>query len=260
MAYKMLRNISLSYNHFGSGEPLLLIHGLGERKEGWTCQHELADEFELIIPDLRGHGENKQYEDISIESFALDLFALLDKLNIKKVNICGLSMGGIIAQEMYRIAPERCRSLILVSTAHYAPENLIKWVYYIRKWRSRSLTKEQQQMISARTCLYSWNDELISKFNTFYSPNREGYIQSMEACLTFDYRDLLKKINVPTLVTGGQYDAIIPLWVQIDMHRMIPNSELVIFKDAGHIAKLEKAEEFNQTIRKFLRKLDEQAA
>ncbi|NEU30933.1 alpha/beta hydrolase [bacterium LRH843] len=260
MTQVTIRDLCLSYDHFGSGEPLLLIHGLGERKEGWTCQHELANKFELIIPDLRGHGESKQYDNITIDTFALDLLALLDYLNIEKAHICGLSMGGFVAQEIYRIAPERCRSLILASTAHYAPKIMAKWVYHIRMWRYEKLTKEQEKLISARTCLYSWNDENMQKFNKFHSPNRESYRPSLEACLQIDNRKLLKSIHVPTLITGGQYDTIIPIWVQILMHKMIPNSKLVIFKDAGHIARLEKAEEFNQVLTQFLTDMNEQSA
>ncbi|MEH7483327.1 alpha/beta hydrolase [Neobacillus drentensis] len=60
------------YLHFGKGEPLVLIHGLGEVKEGWEDQYELADQFELIIPDLRGHGACNKSDGISIRNFASD--------------------------------------------------------------------------------------------------------------------------------------------------------------------------------------------
>jgi pimeloyl-ACP methyl ester carboxylesterase len=93
------------YLHFGNGAPLVLIHGLGEVKEGWQSQLELADQYELIIPDLRGHGECSKTEGISIPNFASDVIALLNELKIENAHILGLSMGGAVAQEIYRQAP-----------------------------------------------------------------------------------------------------------------------------------------------------------
>ncbi len=111
-----LRKLTLRCDRMGSGEPLVLIHGLGERKEAWVCQYALANSYDLIIPDLPGHGQSTPAEEVSIEAFARDTLELLDVLGVESAHICGLSMGGVVAQEMYRMAPDRCRSLILVNT------------------------------------------------------------------------------------------------------------------------------------------------
>lgn len=253
-------NINMYYQRLGNGEPLVLIHGLGEIKEGWNYQHELADQYDLIIPDLRGHGQSETTAEISIPNFAKDVLALLDYLGIESAHICGLSMGGTVAQEIYRQAPQRCRSLILVSTFHYAPKALRKWAYDFRMVRSNLLTPEEKKEVAARTCLYSWNKDLKDKFFECYNPQPEGYIKSMKACLTVDNRTLLSKISIPTLVIGCQYDTITPVWIQILMHKIIPKSELVIFKNSGHIAKLEATKDFNNSIRSFLNKNRHQKA
>jgi 3-oxoadipate enol-lactonase len=65
---------------------------------------------------------------------------------------------------------------------------------------------------------------------------------------------LLPKIKVPTLIIGGQYDSVIPVWVQLLMHKQIRHSEFVIFKNTGHIVKLEAKDEFNEVLRSFLNK------
>lgn len=244
----------MPYLRIGKGEPLVLIHGLGEVKEGWERQFELADQYDLIIPDLRGHGENPIMEGISIENFANDVLSLLDELKFENAHILGLSMGGAVAQEIYRQAPERCRSLILVSTFHYAPKQLGQLYLQFRKVRSLFMTPEQQKAIAARTCLYSWKQKNMEEFYKYYKPNKKGYVKSMRACLEVDNRSLLPEIRVPTLVIGCQYDAILPVWIQILMHEQIQNSDLVIFKKSGHIAKLEVTEQFNQTLRLFLNK------
>jgi pimeloyl-ACP methyl ester carboxylesterase len=250
----------MHYEHIGSGEPLVLIHGLGEIKEGWMNQHELANEYELIIPDIRGHGESDTTESLTIESFAKDILDLLDVLGIETAHICGFSMGGTVAQEIYRQAPERFRSLILVSTFHYAPKIIGNCFFQFRILRDNLLTPACAHETIARTCLYSWNQENLDKFTTFHKPKPEIYMKSLEACLQVDNVTLLPKISVPTLIIGCQYDAIVPLWAQILMHKSIPNSELVIFKNIGHIAKFEAAEKFNQTLRTFLKKYKEKQA
>ncbi|MFC9598370.1 alpha/beta fold hydrolase [Peribacillus butanolivorans] len=242
----------MPYLRTGNGEPLVLIHGLGEIKEGWEKQFELADQYDLIVPDLRGHGNNPRMDGITIKNFAKDILSLLDELKIESAHICGMSMGGIIVQEIYRQASERCLSLILVSTFYHAPVQLRTMFFPVRKARALLLSSEEQKLMAAKTCLYSWKQENMDEFYKFYKPNKEGYVKSMEACLAVDNRSLLPEIKVHTLVIGCQYDSIIPVWIQILMHELIPNSKLVILKKSGHIAKLEVTEKFNHTLRHFL--------
>jgi 3-oxoadipate enol-lactonase len=255
--YKFFNNkdICLYYDRLGEGgEPLVLIHGLGERKEGWELQHELADEFDLIIPDLRGHGKTAVTENISITEVASDVLDLLDHLEIENANICGLSMGGLVAQEMYRLKPEKCSSLLLVNTFHYAPRQLVNMVYRYKKWCFNYLTDEEKNEIAAKACLYSINEETMQKYVKFHSPNQSGYLPLMKACLEVDYRKLLRNVKIPTLIIGSQYDAITPIWFQIQMFNLVPDAEIVIFKNGGHVVKLEQTEKFNRTLRNFLHK------
>lgn len=244
----------IPYLRFGVGEPLVFIHGLGEVKEGWSNQFEFADQYDLIIPDLRGHGEHKTTEEISIPNFARDIINLLKGLGIESAHICGLSMGGMVTQEIYRQAPEMCRSLMLVSTFHYAPKRLGKLFLKYRKARAETNTVRVQKDIAARVCLYSWTEENVENFYKYYKPNRESYFKSMEACLKVNNLALLPKIKVPTLVIGCQYDSVIPPWVQYCMHKQIRHSEFILFRNTGHIAKLEAKDEFNKVLRTFLNK------
>ena len=72
----------LTYKDLGSGTPIVLLHGLGSTKEAWVSQHELANKYRLIIPDLRGHGETVINENFTIKNFALDIIQLIEHLNI----------------------------------------------------------------------------------------------------------------------------------------------------------------------------------
>lgn len=244
----------IPFLRFGSGEPLVFIHGLGEVKEGWNNQFDFADQYDLIIPDLRGHGEHMTTGEISIPHFARDVICLLKELNIESAHICGLSMGGMVAQEIYRQAPEICRSLILVSTFHFVPKRLASLYLKFRKARGDSNFGNTKTNMAARLSLNSWNEKVSQEFYKFYKPDRDIFLKSVEACLKVNNLKLLPRINVPTLIIGGQYDSVIPVWIQLLMHKKIRNSEFVIVRNTGHIAKLEAKDSFNKVLRNFLYK------
>ncbi|WP_045522041.1 alpha/beta fold hydrolase [Neobacillus niacini] len=250
----VVSQIKMPFLRMGSGEPLVLLHGLSECKEGWFKQFELANQYDLIIPDFRGHGSNSTLEGISIKNYASDVLALLDFLNIESAHICGFSMGGVVAQELYLQAPERCKSLVFACTTPYFFDVIGKIVGKLFKARSSILSAEHRKIIVERSCFYSWNTENFQDLEKSLRPNKEGMFKAIDALSEVDYRFSLSKIQVPTLVIGARYDMLIPLWIPLYMHKQIPSSEFVILNKAGHIAKLEAATEFNQKLLQFLRK------
>jgi 3-oxoadipate enol-lactonase len=249
-----VNNGTMPFLRMGSGEPLVLIHGLSECKEGWNKQFELAEQYELFIPDLRGHGNNHTMNGITIENFARDVIALLDLHNIESAHICGYSLGGIVAQEIYRQAPKRCKSLVFACTTPYFFNQFGRIIGNFAKIRLHILTPNIRKIIAARVCFYSWNDENFKNFEKCLKPNYEGMCKTIDAVVEVDNRSLLAEIKVPTLVIAAQYDTVIPVIIPIYMHKQIPNSELVVLKNAGHFAKIELAKEFNQALLQFLSK------
>jgi pimeloyl-ACP methyl ester carboxylesterase len=245
--------LGVPYLHFGKGEPLVLIHGLGEVKEGWQDQYELADKYELIIPDLRGHGQCHKSEGITIRNFAADVIGLLIELEIENAHILGLSMGGAVAQEIYRQAPCRCRTLLLISSFHYFPKKLKILLFDPRKEKLERLSSlVNHSEYATRMALYSWNNDVVKKFDQFFRPKKEVFINSLLACFEVNNLSLLPRVNVPTLIIGGQYDAVLPVWIQAWMHKLIPHSEFIIMRNTGHLAKLEAKDRFNRLLRNFL--------
>ncbi|WP_423801547.1 alpha/beta fold hydrolase [Neobacillus sp. SAB-20_R2A] len=253
MEKAMVSKLGVPYLHLGKGEPLVFIHGLGEIKEGWQHQFEFADEYELIIPDLRGHGECTKTDGITIQNFAADIISLLKELKIENAHIVGLSMGGAVAQEIYRQSPSICRSLMLVSTFHYFPNKLKRLLFENRKAKFQKVAsagKESEYL--ARMALYSWDKETVKQFNQLFRPKHEIFIESLKACLEVNNLSLLPTIEVPTLIIGGQYDSVLPVWIQAWMHKLIPNSKFIIMRNTGHLAKLEAKDRFNLLLREFL--------
>jgi pimeloyl-ACP methyl ester carboxylesterase len=248
-----MSKLGVPYLRLGRGEPLVLIHGLGEVKEGWEDQYELADQFELIIPDLRGHGECHKSDGISIRNFASDIIGLLEELEVESAHILGLSMGGAVAQEMYRQDPTCCRTLLLISSFHYFPKKLKGLLFDSRKETLERISASgKHSEFAARMALYSWDKETVEKFDKFFQPKRGIFIDSLLACFEVNNLTLLPIINVPTLIVGGQYDSILPIWIQLWMHKLIPHSEFIIMRNTGHLAKLEAKDRFNNLLRKFL--------
>jgi len=249
-----VNGVNLFYDRLGIGEPLVLIHGLGERIEGWEFQRTLAEHFELIIPDLRGFGKTRapQNQDITINAMAQDIVALLDHLSIRKAHILGFSMGGMVAQEIYKINPEKIDTLILASTLFYVPKWLKKLLLLSNKRIIHHLTVEKFKAFATSKCLYDKSNEHIQKVMPIWSDHLDGFLPGLMACFEIDYRKTLKKITVPTLVISCNNDRICLPFNQIIMHKLIPSSNLYRIKEAGHMGKIEKSEEFNSAVINFL--------
>ncbi|WP_042461322.1 alpha/beta fold hydrolase [Neobacillus dielmonensis] len=253
MYYAPVNGTNVYYDRLGSGQPLVLIHGLGERKEGWVLQHSLSEYFDVIIPDLRGFGETlcPKDQEISMNAFAKDIIGLLDHLGIDQAHILGFSMGGIISQEIYKIRPEKVKSFILASTVFYIPKWLEKLLLMVFK-RFETMTVDQFKRQATFSCLYDKSDEMVQKVMPVWSNHLDGFMPSWRACLHIDYRETLKTISVPTLVISCQQDKICPAFFQKRMKKLIPDSMLYTIKKAGHMGKIEKVEEFNREVLKFL--------
>lgn len=243
----------IHYIERGCGEPLLLIHGLGNTKELWNSQHTLSEHFRLIIPELRGHGNSNITSDISIRSFVSDIFALLDFLKIDKVHVCGLSLGGIIAQEMYVRRPSQIKSIILCNSVSYTPYYLRSIVLFLGVSSVIYKTEAENARFFASRCIYNQQDRRLMKEaeNTF-AIKKMTYISSSQSSLSKNYLPFLPFIKIPVLVIGSQQDQVTPVQFAFQTHAFLPNSELFILKECGHLSNIEKKKEFNQRILAFL--------
>ena len=190
----------------------------------------------------------------SIEGLSTTVISLLDKLQIERFSLLGFSMGGIISQEIYKISPEKVKSFILASTIFYIPTWLEKLLSLSNK-KYAKMTVEQFKEEATLRCLYDKSDEMIQKVMPNWSSHLDGFLPSWKACIHIDYRETLKNIKVPTLIISCQNDKICPSFMQKIMHKLIPNSKRYLIKKAGHVAKIEKNEEFNRVVLNFLLEL-----
>lgn len=238
----------LIYNDLGTGTPLVLIHGLGSKKEAWIPQHELADSCRLIIPDLRGHGETALNENLTVKNFASDVIELLEHLKIKTAFICGLSLGGIVAQELYRQRPDMVSGLILSNTTSYIPAFFASIIIH----ESAKLLQKGEKALMERIIangIYdpAYQEEAIKAFHI-----RDTYLESAKAAAGINYLFSLPAIRKPVLLIGSTHDQVTPFINIFFMGIFIRRARTALLKNTGHLSNIEKRELFNQYIRDFI--------
>lgn len=130
MAHILHEGRRLHYLERGTGEPVLLIHGLGSSGADWALQVAVLEKrFRLIVPDLPGSGYSASLSVASIPRFAQALWALIDRLGLSHANIVGFSLGGAVGLEMALQRPERVARLALInSLASYRLDHWRKWL------------------------------------------------------------------------------------------------------------------------------------
>lgn len=238
----------LKYNDLGVGTPVVFIHGLGSRKEAWIPQHELANRYRLVIPDLRGHGETEINEGITIKNFALDVIELLEYLNIPSAFICGLSLGGIVAQELYKQRPDLVKGLILSNTTSYVPVTLANKIV---NDTSKLLKKSEQELVEhiVNRGLYDtiYKDEAMKAFHI-----RDTYLESAKAPIGINYFSILPSIRKPVLLIGSTHDKVTPSVNIYIMKALIRQAKSAILKNTGHLSNIEQKDLFNKHVTDFI--------
>jgi len=256
-----VNGINLFYEVEGKGEPLLLIYGLAGRGNGWKFQVEgLSPHFQTIAFDNRGVGETDQPEaPYSLAQMADDAAGLLDALGVESACVFGISMGGMIAQELVLRHPQRVRKLALGCThpgiKHCVPSPA--WVTEIFK----SLPGKPREQVVRECVPFNYSPytqqhrpELIESLVPLFVDNRQrlhGYVNQINAVWAFDAFDRLPQIAVPTLVTTGTDDVLVPPGNSKRIAERIPNARLIEFSEAGHLFFIEKADEVNRTLLDF---------
>jgi 3-oxoadipate enol-lactonase/4-carboxymuconolactone decarboxylase len=234
--------------------PLLLIHSLGTTSDVWEPQTDsLARSFRVIRPDLRGHGLTELTEGpYSIDQLAQDMLALLDALGVAKAHVGGLSIGGLVAQAMASLAPERVASLILCDTAMAIPP--------AQNWLDRAAAVRASGMAPiAETVLARWvtpafasSAEAAGLRTMLLRTPAEGYAAAAEAIAAADLTARTRALTHPTLVLVGDQDQATPLASAEALRDAIAGAKLVVITGGAHIPNAEQAAQVTAAITEFL--------
>ncbi len=254
-------DFSMAYMDSCDRVPLLLIHGFPFSSSMWEPQVEDVGELARIIaPDLRGFGRTDATPaPYSVGMLAEDCANLLMYLGIEgPVVVGGLSMGGYIALEFYRRYPERVAGLILAATRAGADsaEGKAGRDKAAANARSQGAAAIAQGMLPKLLAPQNYDDQPdVVEFvqEMMESASVEGIVGALMAMKERpDSTPDLAEIDVPTLIIHGANDQLIPLAEAKAMHQAIPEAELVIVPDAGHLPNLEQPDLFNDAVLDFL--------
>jgi pimeloyl-ACP methyl ester carboxylesterase len=243
--YAQSGDAQLYWESTGSGEPVLLVMGLGMSATGWwRTVPVLAERMRVIAFDNRGVGRsdhtNGQY---TMRQLADDAVAVMDAANVDAASVYGLSLGGMIAQQLVLRHPERVRALVLGATTpggrrHELPDREV--VEFIRR---RPGMPTEEAVWAAVPYNYSRvtrerHAKRIAedvKHRLRFAPNPAGYRSQLAAAWRHDTGDRLHEISVPTLVVHGIEDRIVPLSNGRLLADAIPGARLEVLEDAGHL-------------------------
>ena len=233
---------------------LVMLHSIGTNLHVWDPQAAaLGRSFRVIRPDLRGHGLTTVTAGATtIETLARDVIGLLDVLGVAEAHVCGLSIGGMVAQSIAAQAPARVTSLILVDTAMAIPPP--------EGWRARAQAVRAEGMGAiAETVLARWvTAEFLDSPQAqglramLLRTDPEGYASAALALATADLAAETARLDVPTLILVGDEDVATPLASARALHMAIAGSELQVIEGAAHIPTLERPEAVTSAIRDFI--------
>ncbi|MCA6074117.1 alpha/beta fold hydrolase [Fulvivirga sedimenti] len=213
-----LNHTDLYYEVYGSGEPLLLLHGWVQSGSYWKpFINDFMDTYEVYVPDLHGHGNSGILrDDFSIQSAAMDILLMMDKLGLEQVRIIGFSFGGILALELANRHPDRIEAMVVIGA-----------VYDFNG-------AEQNQGE------FNWRELPPEYINYLYEihPGGEAQVEELFSSDT-NYkvhitRGELQNIRVKTLVISGDRDTVAGWKTAVELHDFLPNSQLWMIPDKGH--------------------------
>jgi len=228
---------------------LIFIHGAALSKGFWTAQVEdLSDIANAIAIDLPGHMDSKGSAHDQISDCAVAVAQLIEQINVPNPILCGLSMGGAVAQELLITKPDIFKSAILMHTG--ARLKVFPFIFEsIEKDYSQYLDVAVDFSVSQK----SDNAKIKEQMKDIAVTKADVALKDFTACDQFDVMARLNEIKAKVLVVVGAEDNITPAKYGEYLHQNIPASELKVITDAGHLSPIEKPEEVNQIIRDFLR-------
>ncbi len=251
--------VSLAVDVRGDGPALLLIHGFPLDRSLWSHQVATLARWKRIAPDLRGAGGSDAPDGgYSMAAYADDLMRLLDRMQIGRAVVAGLSMGGYVVFELLRRYRERLMAVVLANTRADADSAEAK--------HGRDTLAELARSRGAAAVAERMLPKLLGKSTQNTQPQLVEQVRAMVARTPVvgivgalgamrerpDSTPLLASIDVPTLVVAGQEDEIAPPSVARAMTAAIPSAAMTIIPGAGHLAPLEAPSATSRVIAEFL--------
>ena len=257
MPLMSIDGLDLNVRQWGSGEPLVLVHGLGTRSGLWFNQVPvLAQHFHVVAVDLRGFGRSQKPQDAaaySIELMARDIRGVCRALGLDTINFLGVSMGGFIGQQLALDYPDLCTRLVLGQTAcEFAipPDVMTARLEALDQTSMDAYAELVAAQALAQPCdplIEEWLREMIA------DNDRTAYKHTLAGALAaFDLSAHISTIKSPTLVIAGSDDRVLPPEGGRKIAELIPDAQFELIEGVGHLGYVEKPDVFNRAVMSFL--------
>lgn len=244
----------------GDGDVILFLHGLGGCWRDWTPQVDnLRDRYRVVAVEHRGHGRSHAGDaPLTTALFAADAVDVCRGLAIERAHVVGLSMGGLVAQQVALAAPDLVDTLVLCDTGAYMPERMgagLRAAAEVVRANGmpdpRGHVPEADPAFSRHTLTH--RPEVVRDNRREGAGNDpESWARAAEAVASHDTRADLGRITMPTLVVYGEEDGVVlPDKASPVLLAGLPDAELLMVPDAGHLVNLEQPEVFDAAITGF---------
>jgi len=261
MPHADLNGFEIHYDVYGDGDPLLCVHGLGCDRRAWALQIEpFSKSYRTVFFDNRDVGQSSlATHAYSTADMAQDVLALADHLELGTFHLLGISLGGMVSQQVALATPERVRTLTLAVT-HGGVQKAGRLRGHLLGSYARHLPVADQVdnlLYLCYTEAFFENDAMYEFMRNAllenpYPQPPEAFARQADAGAHHDVRDRLGELTMPVHVIGAERDLMIPVWKSTELASLIPASKLTIIEGQGHGVMWEGAEKFNAAVTEFL--------
>jgi len=257
-------DLELFHDSEGTGEPVLLLMGLGGDHHGWDLvRRDLSRRHQLILIDNRDAGASDEATGAyGLQDMAADALGVMDRLGVARFHLVGASMGGAIAQHMALGAPTRVATMALVGTwgrtDAFLRANLGSWRLMVERLAPEEFLAALAPWVFTYRFLESPVPEVVALQAALRArgllKSVAAYQRQIDACLAHDTLDLLPLLRTPTLVLVGEDDILTPPRYARAIAASLARAEVVVVPASGHACFLETPKGVAARVVRFLAK------
>ncbi len=251
---------SIHYRTYGTGQPVMLIHGFPESGATWdNIIPALSKNFTCIVPDLPGSGKSALEQPCTLEEMAQSLKSVLDELKISKIVLAGHSMGGYVALAFCKLYPEMIAGLSLVHSTVWADDeekknNRRKAIEIIKQGGKRHFLNQVIPGLFADSFIEANPNTIEAQQTKANELTEEGLVNFYEAMIQReDFTETLKKFNFPLQWVLGAEDKLISVKKIVPLTYVSPINYVHIYDGCGHMSMYEAPRLLTKDLEHFLR-------